>query len=192
VNPAWAVAASDAALAIVAIWVCARFLRAPLAAHQRGLAAAGCLLIASAAVVGCVRFAGVDSLLALHKTLSNQGAIVGLPLILVALAWSWLDGRAPNAALTGTAIVLLTGVTVLQMRPVSAVAAVLLVLVTMVTARRHRVVPALMLACMIGLGGLAATQQLVEHVRLILLHIVLALLLALASAATPRARPQAG
>src|SRR5690606_27086603 len=62
VTAAWAVSASDAVLAGVAIWVCVRFAQAPLPVSQRLPAAAGALLIAAAAVVGCLRFAGLDAL----------------------------------------------------------------------------------------------------------------------------------
>jgi hypothetical protein len=185
-SPSWAVSASDAVLAAAALWASAQFLRAPLAGHQRGLAAAGALLIASAAVVGCLRFAGFDGLLALHQTLSNQGAILGLPLILMIIAWRWLDARLPRTALSTAAAVLVVSLALIQLRPVSAAVAFALVLVTLALSHGRRTVPALMLVCMVALAWLATAQQLPDAGRLILLHAVLAALVLIAPAALPR------
>src|SRR3546814_14618038 len=74
VTAAWAASASDAALAAVALWVCARLCRVSLLQPLRLAAIFGALLIASAALVGCLRFAGSASLLPLPTALSNQAA----------------------------------------------------------------------------------------------------------------------
>ncbi|WP_370307855.1 hypothetical protein [Sinimarinibacterium flocculans] len=181
------IAASDAGLAVVAIWVGVRFAQTELPRPQRVLAAAGALLIAAAAAVGCLRFAGLDELRELHMALSNQGAIIGLPAMLVAVSWSWLDGRLPGAALTAAVAILLTGLAWAQLRPVAGAVSFLLVLTRLMVSRDRRVVPVLMLATLGGLAWLAAARSLGADGRLVLLHAALAVLLLLTLQALPRA-----
>lgn len=186
-NPAWAASASDAVLAAVAIWVCVRFSALTrLPQSQRWLAAIGTALIASAAVLGCLRFAGLEDLRTPHTLLSNQAAIISLPMILVALAWSWVDDRIPHRALTIAAAVLLIILLWIQMRPASGAVSFLLVLATLAKSRHQRLIPVLMLAAMAALAWLAGTQLLGTDGRLILLHAVLAVLLPLTLRAFPR------
>ncbi|MEC9363405.1 MAG: hypothetical protein VYC42_09295 [Pseudomonadota bacterium] len=181
------VAASDAVLAVVAIWVGVRFALTDLPRLQRMLAAGGALLIAAAAAVGCLRFAGFDELRELHMALSNQGAIIGLPAMLVAVSWGWLDGRLPDAALTVAAAILLIGLAWAQLRPVAAAVSFLLVLTRLMVSRDRRVVPVLMLATLGGLAWLASTRSLGAAGRLVLLHAALAVLLLLTLQALPPA-----
>ncbi len=184
-TPLWAVAASDAVLASVAVWVSAGFFRSSLKPPQRWIATVGSLLIAAAAAVGCLRFAGLDHFLIAHTALSNQAAILGLPLILLAVAWSWLDGRLPKGALVAGATALLAGLTLIQLRPASAVVSFLLVIATLAAAGNHRIVPAFMLITMSGLAWLSGTNLLGNDGRLVLLHAALAVLLLLARSALP-------
>ena len=172
---------------MVAIWVGVRFAQTDLPRPQRMLAAGGALLIAAAAAVGCLRFAGLDELRELHMALSNHGAIIGLPAMLVAVSWSWLDGRLPGAALTAAVAILLTGLAWAQLRPVAGAVSFLLVLTRLMVSRDRRVVPVLMLATLGGLAWLASTRSLGADGRLVLLHAALAVLLLLTLQALPPA-----
>lgn len=184
---AWAVSASDAALAAVALWVCARLCRMSLMHPLRLPAIFGALLIASAALVGCLRFAGSASLLPLHTALSNQAAVIGLPLILVAATGARLGRDSAQGTTAAALILLLAGIAAMQSRTVSAAASFLLVLATISLSRHHRTVPLLMLLCLGALAVLAKTQALQNEWRLVLLHLVLAVLLPLALVTLQRA-----
>jgi hypothetical protein len=180
------VSASDAVLAAVALWVCTRFSRASLLQPLRLAAIFGTLLIASAALVGCLRFAGSTSLLPLHTSLSNQAAVIGLPLILIAVAGSRLGKYLPQRISAVAAILLLAGIAVIQSRTASAAVSFLLVLATLALSRPHRAVPLLMLLCLGTLAWLAKTDALQNEWRLVLLHVALAVLLPLSLAALRR------
>lgn len=188
----WAVSASDAALAAVALWVCVRLCRASLLQPLRLAAIFGALLIASAALVGCLRFAGSASLLPLHTALSNQAAVIGLPLILVAVAGSRLGRWVPQRTSTAVAILLLAGIAVIQSRTASAAASFFLVLATLALSHRHRAVPLMMLLCLGTLAWLAVTDALQNEWRLVLLHAALAVLLPLSLAALRHTEPCQG
>lgn len=188
----WAVSASDAVLAAVAIWVCVQLCRASLLQPLRWAAIFGALLIASAALVGCLRFAGNTNLLPLHTALSNQAAVIGLPLILVAVAGSRLGGWMPQRISTAAAILLLAGIAVLQSRTASGAASFFLVLATLTLSRHHRAVPLLMLLFVGTLAWLAVTKTLKNEWRLVWLHLVLAVLLPLSLAALRHTEPRRG
>ncbi len=179
----WAVSVSDAMLAAVALWICARLRRASLLPPLRLAALSGALLIASAALVGCLRFAGSASLLPLHTALSNQAAVIGLPLILVAVAGARLESCLSQRTSAAAALLLLGGIAVLQSRTASAAASVLLMLAILASSRHHRAVPLLMLLCLGTLAWLARTGALHNEWRLVLLHAALAVLLPLSLAA---------
>lgn len=175
----WAVSASDAALAAVALWFCALSSRTSLVQPLRLAAIFGSLLIASAALVGCLRFAGSASLSALHTALSNQAAVIGLPMILVAVAGSRLGRDLPQRGSAAAAILLLAGIAAIQSRTASAAASFLLVLAIIALSRHHRAMPLLVLLCLGTLAWLAVTDALQNEWRLVLLHGVLAVLLPL-------------
>ena len=185
-NAAWAVSASDAVLAAVALWVCIRFGMTSLLPPLRLAAIFGALLIASAALVGCLRFAGSASLLPLHTALSNQAAVIGLPLILSAVAGTRLSRCSTQRNAAAAVILLLAGIVAIQSRTASAAASFLLVLATLALSRHHRAVPLLMLLCLGTLAWLAKTDVLQNEWRLVLLHLALTALLPLTLAAPQR------
>jgi len=190
VTAAWAVSASDAVLAAVALWTCARLRRTSLLQPLRLAAIFGALLIAAAALVGCLRFAGSASLLPLHTALSHQAAVIGLPLILVAVAASRLGSRLSQRSSAAAAVLLLAGIAAIQSRTASAAASFLLVLAALALSRHHRTVPLLMLLCLGTLAWLAVTDVLQNEWRLVLLHVALAVLLPLSLAALRRTGPR--
>lgn len=105
---AWDAAWTDAVLAGVA-WAGAGWLagRVP----GRALPASGLAIVALAASVGTVRFAGVDALIPAHRGLSGWAGLVGVPLVAVGLVGLPLERATRRVVDVSAAVVavVLTG-----------------------------------------------------------------------------------
>lgn len=188
---AWGLALSDAVLAAVGLWV-AVMLPTGASPLIRVVTRTAILMICAAALIGALRYAGMDAVSPLHTWLSDQSAIIGLPLLLFTLLWQ--DHASPSKTPISLWLVLASGAFVIfaaawQQRPVSA--GLCLLMLSLAAMRGHAIQnygPLLMLALLIALAALRAWPVLPLPVRLMALHIGLAglLLLFLQSTKSPR------
>lgn len=176
-------ALSDLLLALAGLWAIWH-LRSAQPPSARLFARLGVVLLTAAAALGAVRYTGHVQLADLHRQASNLGAVLGLPLMMLALAYSRLETRAsgpawPRRSLTAVLVIMVCAVGLLGERLPAAVASLGLLGVAIAAQPRLFTGPAGLIIGMLGLGAWRGYAAVDITLRLTLLHLGLALLLLL-------------
>lgn len=151
-----------------------------MARSVRWAARAGIALIGLAAAVGAARFGGLESLANVHGLLSDQSAIVAVPLLAMVLFIQHHEPPSPQhghrrATVLCVFAALLMADVLLQQRSVAALLSIA-TLATLIGSRpRQSACPILLLAGLLLAGGVRAWTALPLDARLIGLHVVLAI-----------------
>lgn len=179
-------ALSDALLALVtgmALWQVHQLETLP--EWMKWPALLGLCIILAAALLGALRFAGVELVTPWHQRLSDLGAMTAMPLLMSVVATrraglsAWLPSgwrRAVSYSLLATTMV----VGLFMLRPVSGAVALLMLVLALLFSARSPLVPLTMLASLGVLAWMRGLETWPLDARLTLLHLGLAAVIWLA------------
>lgn len=177
---------SDVLLAIVAAVCMTRLLvMQGLAVQVKWSAVSGLLVVLIASVLGALRYSGLAKLTLWHITMSNLGALTGLPLLMVAVSGARICRRTWNKdflqgiMLWGLLLVaLLVGLA--GLRPLSGAVAILSLACGVMLHREHPAGSIFLILGLVVLGWIRGFDPIPIEFRLIGMHLGLAALFVVA------------
>ncbi|GEM_PF-2994416 len=178
-------AVSDAVLALAGVYAMVRLWRsAPADAWVRGPALVGLLIISVAALLGALRFAGLETFTRIHVHASNLGALMGLPLLMLAVVNArvahsgWLPQKAGRAVQL-LLLLLVLAIGILTTRLHAGVLAILLPLFALLLSPRPWLPLLLLPLLMFLMAWVRGVEVWPLEIRLTAIHAGLIVILAL-------------
>ncbi|MFA5941582.1 MAG: hypothetical protein WC809_19710 [Sinimarinibacterium sp.] len=176
--------ASDAVLALASVYALMRLRRLHVPGCIRWAAQVGIALIGLAAAVGALRFGGLQSLGEVHQLLSDQSAIVAIPMLAIAVFARHNGSSSPLRGFWRVSVLyVLFGLflvdILLQQRALAALLSVATLAMVIGCQPRQSKWPTLLVAGLLAAGGVRSWNALPLEPRLIGLHLILAIWLAI-------------